>query len=88
MNLLSPADMEVLEFERTPWKYMAAKEQAIRERFGTTGPKPLAWYFQRLNAVLNLPAAEEYDPELVRRLRRLRDQRAALHFRRPVGSNW
>lgn len=68
---LSHADMEVLAFERTPWKYQARKEEAIRERFGIS----LTRYYQRLNWILTQPAAETYDPNLVRRIRTLQGLR-------------
>ena len=88
MKPLTVADMEILEFARTSWKYDGAKTQAIRERFACQGPDPLTWFHQRLNPLLSNPAAEVYDPDLVRRLRRLRDARAAQNFRRPIGASW
>lgn len=78
---LTPAQMEILEFERTPWKYLGAKETAILERFDCSPAR----YFQQLNQVLDLPAAEAYDPPLVRRLRRLRDARQAARGGRSFG---
>jgi hypothetical protein len=81
---LPAADMEILAFERTQWKYLGAKETAVRERFGHS----LTRYFQRLNAIIDQPAAEVYDPETVRRLRRLREHRAAVAGRRAVGGTW
>lgn len=71
--VLPARDLEVLEFERTRWRYLARKEAAIRERFGVS----LTRYFQRLDRLVDHPAAEVYDPELVRRLRRQRDARRA-----------
>lgn len=66
---LSAAAMEILAFERTPWRYPGAKATAIRTRFGIDDTR----YYQRLNTVIDQPAAETYDPELVRRLRRVRE---------------
>lgn len=75
---LPPADMEVLEFERARWGVKPGpKESLAAERFGITGGRPLARYHQILNRILDDPAAEVYDPELVRRLRRIRDQHRA-----------
>ena len=75
---LSPADMEILAFERTPWKFPAAKDTAVLERFGYR----LTTYYAHLNRIIDLPAAEVYDPPLVRRLRQQREQRAAAVGRR------
>lgn len=70
---LTPADLEVLEFERAWWKYQGAREGAIRERFGTS----LTRHTQRALALLDHPQAEEYDPPLVRRLRQQRNSHTA-----------
>lgn len=68
---LTFAEMELLEFERATWSRAGHKTDAIRTRFGITTTR----YTQRLLAVLALPAAAEYDPQLVGRLTRLRDRR-------------
>lgn len=68
---LTAHDRAVLEFERITWNYLGAKEGEVRERFDMD---PVA-YFQRLTRLIELPAAEAYDPQTVRRLRRLRDER-------------
>lgn len=74
---LTALQMAVLEFERHWWKYPGAKDSAVRDWFGLAPAR----YSQVLVTLLDLPAAEVYDPELVRRLRRLRDQRAAARTR-------
>jgi hypothetical protein len=61
----------ILDFEREAWKLDIAKERAIRERFGFSAAR----YHQLLHRVLETPAALAYDPMLVRRLRRIRDER-------------
>jgi hypothetical protein len=58
----------MLEFERQWWKHPGAKEQAIRARFGIGATT----YYQRLNHLIDIPAALEADPVTVNRLRRLR----------------
>lgn len=63
----------ILEFERGWFKYNGAKEGRIRERFGMSPTE----FYAKLNWVIDQPAALEYDPILVRRLRRMRDARAA-----------
>ena len=68
---LSERDQAVLAFERTRWKFGAAKEQAVLEQFGLTAVR----YYQILNALIDQPAALAADPLLVKRLRRLRAAR-------------
>jgi len=70
---------DVLDFERTWWKAGASKDAAIRERLGLA---PIH-YYQVLNRAIDLRAALEYDPILVRRLRRLRDRRRRMRFGPP-----
>jgi hypothetical protein len=68
---LAPRDRELLDFERGSWQRRGPKERAIRERFGFSAAR----YQQLLNRLIDQPAALAYDPMLVRRLRRLREQR-------------
>lgn len=65
---LSDRDRDVLAFEKKYWKYAGSKEQAIRERFGLSASR----YYQLLNALLDRPEALEFEPALVKRLRRMR----------------
>lgn len=64
-------DREILDFERQWWKYAGAKEDALRELFAMSPTR----YYQLLNALIDHPDAEAYDPMLVKRLRRLRAAR-------------
>jgi hypothetical protein len=68
---LLPRDREILDFERCWWQQPGPKERAVRERFGFSAAR----YQQLLNRAIDLPEALAYDPMLVRRLRRLREQR-------------
>ncbi|WP_372733570.1 DUF3263 domain-containing protein [Nocardioides sp.] len=68
---LTEFDREILELERQWWKYPAAKESAIRERWDISATR----YYQLLNVLIDRPEALEYDPMLVRRLHRVRDAR-------------
>lgn len=70
---LTDNEKAVLDFERRWWKYAGAKEEEIRERFGWSSAR----YYQVVNALIDTPAALEYDPMLVRRLLRLRAARGA-----------
>ena len=64
-------DRAILDFERSWWTESGPKEAAIRERFELSGAR----YYQILNELLESDEAYEYDPLVVRRLRRLRDRR-------------
>jgi Protein of unknown function (DUF3263) len=68
---LLPRDRDILDFERRWWQQQGPKERAVRERFGFSAAR----YQQLLNRAIDLPEALAYDPMLVRRLRRLREQR-------------
>ena len=69
---LSDRDRQILAFERQWWRYAGAKEQAIRDLFDMSATR----YYQVLNALLDRPEALRYDPMLVKRLQRMRTQRA------------
>lgn len=71
VSALSERDAEILDFEKAWWQARAPKEQVIRERFDMSASR----YYQLLNSLIDRPEALEYDPLLVRRLRRMREQR-------------
>lgn len=73
MDELTDRDRDILEFERLTWRYPAAKETAILDRFEMSATR----YYQVLLDLIDRPAVEAHDPQLVRRLRRLRDARRA-----------
>jgi hypothetical protein len=75
---LSDLERDVLDFAGTTWRYAGAREAAIRERFGLSATR----YHQLLNGLLDRPEAWAYAPVTVKRLRRLRDQRASSRSRR------
>lgn len=60
----------MLEFERRGWVMPLAKDQAIAETFGLSGPR----YYQLLNALIDRQAAMAADPLTVKRLRRVRSR--------------
>ncbi|SDQ53625.1 DUF3263 domain-containing protein [Thermostaphylospora chromogena] len=68
---LSDRDRELLDFERQWWRHAGAKEQAIRDTFGLSATR----YYQLLAQLIDRPEALEHDPMLVKRLRRLREDR-------------
>ena len=71
MQSLSDLDAAILEFESHAPREIAAKEEAIRTRLDISPVR----YHQRLNVLLDVPAAHAAYPLLVARLRRLRDTR-------------
>lgn len=79
---LTDHERAVLDFERKRWRFAAQKDQAIRDLFNIT---PIR-YAQELTALLDRPEALAHDPQLVKRLRRIRDQhRQARTARRLAG---
>jgi len=78
---LTERDRAILDFERTWWTEPGPKDTAIRERFELSGTR----YYQLLTELIDVPEALEYDPLLVRRLRRARDRRRRARVEgRPV----
>jgi len=78
---LTETDLAMLDFERQWWKHAGAKEAMIREQFDCSSTR----FYARLNHLIDLPEAMEYDALLVRRLRRLRTARARQRSARRLG---
>lgn len=79
---LTDRDRAILDFERSWWSEPGPKEVAIRDRFELSATR----YYQILGELLESPEALDYDPLVVRRLRRLRDRRRRARFEgRSVG---
>lgn len=79
---LTPRERAILDFERTWWALEGPKERAIRELFDLSPGR----YYQLLSELLESGEALEYDPLVVRRLRRLRDRRRRARWQgRPAG---
>jgi hypothetical protein len=74
--VLTDRDRAILDFERSWWSEPGRKELAIRERFDLSTTR----YYEILNELLDAPQALEYDPLVVRRLRRVRDRRRRARF--------
>ena len=68
---LDERDRQILAFELENWAHAGAKDDAIRTQFGL----PSGRYYQLLNALIDSPAAYVYDPQLIRRLQRVRQTR-------------
>lgn len=73
MDQLKDLDAAILEFEARAPRSVGAKEAAIRARFDMSPVR----YHQRLNALLESPAALAAEPVLVNRLLRVRETRRA-----------
>jgi hypothetical protein len=69
--VLDERDRAILDFERQWWERSGAKEDAIRQTFGLSPAR----YYQILGAVMETAEALAYDPELVNRLQRVREER-------------
>jgi hypothetical protein len=68
---LSAHERAILDFERSWWCFPGPKESAIRARLGLS----TSHYYRVLGQLLESPAAFEYDPLTVKRLRRSRELR-------------
>ena len=68
---LTDRDRAILDFERSWWTETGPKDTAIRERFELSGTR----YYQLLTELIDDQAALEYDPLVIRRLRRVRERR-------------
>ncbi|NLF91667.1 MAG: DUF3263 domain-containing protein [Corynebacterium marinum] len=72
MPELSDADARLLDFEERAPRSAGAKEELIRRQLGMSPVR----YYQRLNLLIDVPAAMAAHPVLLGRLRRIRDRRA------------
>ncbi|ROR91794.1 DUF3263 domain-containing protein [Nocardioides aurantiacus] len=73
MGDLTDTHRAIIDFERDHpvWRYPAAKETAVRQRFGMTAAR----YYQVLGWVIEQQEAVEYAPWTANRLRRLTEKR-------------
>ena len=78
---LDERSRQILDFERSWWSMPGPKERAIREQLGLSSAR----YHQLLNGLIDRPDALAYDPMLVRRLRRLRENRRRKRYARRLG---
>jgi hypothetical protein len=76
---LTERECAILEFERSWWAEPGPKELAIRERFDLSATR----YYQLLGELVDSDDALEYDPLVIRRLRRMRDRRRRARFEGP-----
>ena len=76
--MLDDRDRAILDFEREWWQHPGAKEDAIRQTFGLSPAR----YYQVLGKLMDSEAALVYDPMLVKRLQRVRDERKESRLKR------
>ncbi|MDR1440986.1 MAG: DUF3263 domain-containing protein [Bifidobacteriaceae bacterium] len=68
---LEDVERRILMFERQHWRYEGSKEAAIRELFGMEPTR----YYELLSRLIGTEEALAFDPQLVKRLRRQRQER-------------
>lgn len=78
---LTERDRAILALEAAWPRHGGAKEEVIRAQLGMSAAR----YYQLLARLIETDVALEYDPMLVRRLRRLRDVRAGRRASRMPG---
>lgn len=78
---LSDRDLAILAFEGEWRRHAGAKEEAIRADLGLSPAR----YYQLLGRLIDTAEAQAHDPMLVKRLRRLRDERARIRSARAAG---
>jgi hypothetical protein len=80
---LSELEIGLLEFERSWWRHAGSKESAIKELFNLTPPA----YYQMLNNLIDRNEALLAQPVLVKRLRRIRENRSTNRSATALGFN-
>lgn len=78
---MTDRDRAILAFEGAWSRHVGAKEEAIRAEFGLSPAR----YYQLLGRLIDTAPALEFDPMLVKRLRRLRDARQQARLARAAG---
>lgn len=68
---MTDRDRAILDFESQWRRHVGAKEEAIRSELDLAPAR----YYQLLGRLIDTIPAQEYDPMLVKRLRRQRDTR-------------
>ena len=77
---LTERDRAIIAFERTWWSEDGSKESIISERFELSTTR----YYELLGDLVDSEEAYEFDPLVIRRLRRLRDRRRRARFERQI----
>ena len=77
---LSDRDRAILAFEAEWRRHAGAKEEAIRSELALSPAR----YYQLLGRLIDTAEAQEHDPMLVKRLRRLRDTARTTRVARAI----
>lgn len=80
---LDERSKRILDFERDWATWGGAKDEHIRDQFDLSSSR----YYQLLNRVIDDDRALEYDPLLVKRLRRMRAARRRKRADRRTGAD-
>ncbi|MCC2030952.1 DUF3263 domain-containing protein [Microbacterium allomyrinae] len=80
---LSDRDRALLDFEAEWRRHAGVKEEAIRAELGLSPAR----YYQLLGRLIDTTDAQQHDPMLVKRLRRLRDARTAARSSRTADAH-
>jgi hypothetical protein len=78
---LDDRDLAILDFESHWTRHIGAKEEAIRAELDLAPAR----YYQLLSRLIERADALEHDPMLVKRLQRIRDDRARARLARASG---
>ena len=78
---LTERDRAILALETLWPRHSGAKEEAIRAQLGMSAAR----FYQLLGRLIESDAALEFDPMLIRRLRRLREARVVRRSARTPG---
>lgn len=81
---LTERDKAILDFERSWWAGTGSKADAVRERFELSSTR----YYELLREIMSDPEALDYDPLLVRRLKKERDRRRRERFEPRPATEW
>ena len=76
--MLTEKDIRILDFEASWWHFPEPKDRAIREYVGMSSTR----YYQALRRLVDDEAASEQYPLVVRRLRRMKQERTDAIARR------
>jgi hypothetical protein len=79
---LTDRDRAILAFESEWRRHVGAKEEAIRSELSMSPAR----YYQLLGRLIDTAEAQEHDPMLVKRLRRIRDAREHARVLRMAGA--
>lgn len=79
---LTDRDRAILGFEARWQTHVGAKEEAIRAELGLSPAR----YYQLLGRLIDTAGAQEHDPMLAGRLRRIRDAREHARLARSAGA--